>query len=242
MIPRRHPSRGTRRRPASRRPANLAIVPLRCRGNLRHHPMDVTARHPTELLARESGLWIRDQRGAPIFARRRARPDVVCSIPGRRRRGRRCALDCRNCHCGSFAGGFRRRMDCPVNFPARFRVEPSGADPAARPLAAGYPVIYRTGCASAPLLPWQFPELDPLPTPVSTPSFVAADCNGNAAAEARQQDSGHAELSIDEIVEKHVASGYAEGWERGLAEGREKGYAEGIDSGTKMAEQALAAQ
>lgn len=103
-------------------------------------------------------------------------------------------------------------------------------------------MIYRTGCASAPLPPWQFPELDPLPTPVSTPSFVAADCDGNGAAEARQQDSGHAELSIDEIVEKHVASGYAEGWERGIAEGREKGYAEGIDSGTKMAEQALAAQ
>ena len=103
-------------------------------------------------------------------------------------------------------------------------------------------MIHRMGWESPPLLRWQIPELEPLPEPISRSSFVAAVCDGDGAADAGQSDADPAEPSINEMVKKHVADGYAEGWERGLAEGREKGYAEGIDSGTKSAERALAAK
>jgi flagellar assembly protein FliH len=92
--------------------------------------------------------------------------------------------------------------------------------------------------AGLSVLRWPIPELEAAPQPLPEPASEADpddDPDDIGAPLAAQEDEA-GEPPIDEIIERHIASGYAAGWERGHAEGREAGYAAGIAAGTEAAE------
>jgi flagellar assembly protein FliH len=103
-------------------------------------------------------------------------------------------------------------------------------------------VMRITTSAGLPVLRWPIPELEagsqplPAPTPAGGPDEDAADISPQSAPQEVESD----ERPADEIIERQIASGYAEGWERGHAEGREQGYAAGIAAGTEAAQAAHA--
>jgi flagellar assembly protein FliH len=89
-----------------------------------------------------------------------------------------------------------------------------------------------------PVLRWPIPELEGGSPPPSAPPENAEEAVDDDGLPSPMPDETDA-LRFDDIVERHGARGYAEGWERGHAEGRELGYAAGMAAAT-AAEAALA--
>jgi flagellar assembly protein FliH len=100
----------------------------------------------------------------------------------------------------------------------------------------------RLDTAGAPLLLWQFPELEFSAKAASAPLLPGTDPAIGTTAEIDGSAACSDERLISALVAERIAKGHAEGFERGLAEGREKGYAEGIEAGAKTAQQSIAAE
>jgi len=79
---------------------------------------------------------------------------------------------------------------------------------------------FRAHWAGAALRPWQFPELE-APASQDQVSLPAESDLEIATAEINEDLAIHEERSTREIVAEQIASGYADGFERGLS-GRER--------------------
>jgi flagellar assembly protein FliH len=100
---------------------------------------------------------------------------------------------------------------------------------------------FRAHWAGAALRPWQFPELE-APASQDQVSLPAESDLEIATAEINEDLAIHEERSTREIVAEQIASGYADGFERGLSDGKERGYADGLEAGTQAGKKSLAAE
>jgi flagellar assembly protein FliH len=94
--------------------------------------------------------------------------------------------------------------------------------------------------AGIPVLRWAIPELAAGPQPLPAPTQESGEVADDFSAPSASQDDEASEPPIDDIIQRHIARGYAEGWERGHAEGREQGYASGVAAGTETVQAELA--